>query len=122
MVGKRERTSSRQSWDEKSMRNAIDAVKSGQMGWLRAAKLFNVPQATLRRRANDVNKRAKVCVKVLGRFSTTFSEGEERDFVEHILLLESRLFGITTTDIKKLAFEFATKNHIPNRFDVQISF
>lgn len=116
MVGKRERTSTRQSWDEGAMRNAIEAVKGGQMGWLKAAKLFNVPQATLRRRANDVNKRAKGSAKVLGRFSTTFSEDEEKDFVEHILLLESRLFGITTTDIKKLAYEFATRNSIPNRF------
>lgn len=121
MVGKRERTSTRQSWDEEAMRNAIDAVKGGQMGWLKAAKLFNVPQATLRRRANDINKRAKGCAKILGRFSTTFSEDEERDFVEHILLLESRLFGITTTEIKKLAFEFATKNGIPNRFKARIA-
>lgn len=116
MVGKRQRTSTRQSWNEGAMLNAIDAVKSGRMGWLKAAKLFNVPQATLRRRANDVNKRAKGCAKVLGRFSTTFNEAEEKEFVEHILLLESRLFGITTNEIKQLAFEFATKNGIPNRF------
>lgn len=116
MVGKRQRTTTRQSWNEQAMQNAIDAVKNNEMGWLKAATLFNVPQATLRRRANDINKRAKGCVKVLGRFSTTFSEDEEREFVEHILLLESRLFGITTKEIKELAFEYATKNGIPNRF------
>ncbi|XP_050294225.1 uncharacterized protein LOC126734577 isoform X2 [Anthonomus grandis grandis] len=121
IVGKRERTSTRKSWDEQAMLSAINAVKGGQMRWLKASKLFsncnrNVSQATLRRRANDTNKRAKGCQKVLGRFPTTFNEDEERGLVEYTLLLQSRLFGITTTDIKKLAYEFPTKNGIPNRF------
>ncbi|KAI4457874.1 hypothetical protein MML48_7g00004897 [Holotrichia oblita] len=115
MVGNRQRTSTRQTWNEGAMLNAIDAVKNGQMGWLKAAKLFNVPQATLRRRANDVNKKTKGCAKVLGRFSSTFNEAEEKKLVGHILLLESRLFVLTTKE-KQLAFEFATRNGIPNRF------
>lgn len=118
MVGKHQRTSTRRSWNEETMLNTIDAVESGRMGWMKAAKLFNVPQAPLRRKANDVNKRAKGCAKVLGQFSTTFSEDDERALVEHtsILLLESRLFGITTKEIKQLAFQVVTKNGIPNRF------
>ncbi|KAI4469575.1 helix-turn-helix psq domain [Holotrichia oblita] len=117
MVGNRQRTSTRQTWNEGAMLNAIDAVKNGEMGWLKASKLFNVPQATLRRSANDVNKKAKGCAKVLGRFSSTFNEAEEKELVGHILLLESRLFGLTTKDIEQLAFEFATRNGIPNRKD-----
>ncbi|KAI4463931.1 homeobox-like domain superfamily [Holotrichia oblita] len=95
MADNPQRTSTRQTWNEGAMLNAIDAVKNGEMGWLKAAKPFNVPQATLRRRANDVNKKAIGCAKVLGRFSSTFNEAEEKELVGHILLLKYRLFGLT---------------------------
>jgi len=49
MVNKYKQKSDRQTWRQEDMQNAIDAVNSGEMGWLRASKDFNVPQATLRR-------------------------------------------------------------------------
>jgi hypothetical protein len=49
MVGKYTRKSTRQSWDEKAMQRAIDAINKQEMGWLRASKVFGVPQATIRR-------------------------------------------------------------------------
>ena len=56
MVNKYKRKTNRQSWREEDMANAIAAVEREEMGWLRAAKDFNVPQATLRRRARNKNK------------------------------------------------------------------
>jgi hypothetical protein len=43
MVGTYKRKSTRQSWDEKAMRNAIEAVKRGEMGWLKASNTFLEP-------------------------------------------------------------------------------
>lgn len=37
----------RRKWDEKSMKNAVDAVVKGEMGYFKAARLYEVPQTTL---------------------------------------------------------------------------
>lgn len=116
MVGKYQRKSTRQNWDEGSMRRAINAVHNGEMGWLRAAKLFGVPQATLRRRARNSNKFIRGVSKGLGRFRPTFEAVVERELVEHLKLLESRLFGMTVTDVRKLAYELAERSQLEHRF------
>lgn len=41
------------------MQRAIDAVHKGEIAWMKAAKMFGVPQAKRRRRARDKNKRAQ---------------------------------------------------------------
>jgi hypothetical protein len=51
-------------------------------------KLLLVPQATLRRRAQNRNNKAKDTSKGLGRYSTTFDEESENELVNHILSLE----------------------------------
>ena len=43
----------KQSWHPEDKRRAITAFETNEMGWLRASKKFNVPQATLRRRAKN---------------------------------------------------------------------
>lgn len=49
MVRNYTRKTNRQEWTTDSMNNAIQAVVSGQMGYLRASKQFSVPQTTLER-------------------------------------------------------------------------
>jgi hypothetical protein len=53
MVRKRERTIDRQSWSLQSMTNAVTAVISGSMGYLKDSKLFGIPQTTLERRVKE---------------------------------------------------------------------
>ncbi|KAG8260769.1 hypothetical protein J6590_089402 [Homalodisca vitripennis] len=43
----------------------------------------------------------------------------EKALLEHILLLESLMFGLTITDVRKLAFQIAEQNHIPHNFNKQ---
>lgn len=50
------RKTNRQGWDKTSMEKAIEAVKKNEMGWLRASKVFNVSQSTLRRHALKQNR------------------------------------------------------------------
>lgn len=45
------RKPNRKSWDADSTLTAIEAVNKGDMGWLEASKLYNLPQATIRRHA-----------------------------------------------------------------------
>lgn len=93
------------------MTAAMECIKNNEMGWLKASKIFNVPQATLRRRFKAGNSKKK-----LGRFENTFSPELEKQLVDHILMLESRLFGLTTVDVKKLAYDLAEKLKIKHRF------
>lgn len=117
MVGHYKRKSTRQSWDPLQMQRAIEAVQNGEMGWLRASRSFDVPQATLRRRATDKNKRVKANKLGLGRFEVTFNAELERDLVEHIKTLESMLFGLSCDDVRSLAYQLAERNGIPHRFN-----
>jgi hypothetical protein len=118
MVNKYKRTSNRQSWREDDMRNAIQAVEREEMGWLLASKTYNVPQATLRRRARNKNKFVKSVEKGLGRFRQCLDDSMEKDLVNHVLeQLESRLFGVTSVELRQLAFQIADANGIEHAFN-----
>ncbi|KAJ8869420.1 hypothetical protein PR048_028410 [Dryococelus australis] len=99
MVGSYKRKSSLQYWEEVAMQRAIDAVNKGKMGWLRAAKTFNVPHATLCRRAKNENKFFNGVNKELGRFNPTFDEALEHEHVNYLKLLETRLLGLTCIEV-----------------------
>ncbi|KAJ8915953.1 hypothetical protein NQ315_016629 [Exocentrus adspersus] len=40
--------------------------------------------------------------------------------VNYILLMQRKLFGLTRRDLRGLAFEYAQKNNIPNKFNVEM--
>lgn len=63
-----------------------------------------MPQATLRRHYYSTPKN-------LGRYKRTFNVDMEKALVDHVLEFERRLFGFNTTEIRKLAFEFAEKRN-----------
>lgn len=98
------------------MTGAICEVLDSKMGFLKAAKLYGVPKTTLERkvkkaRTNNYTSQ-DAAAKKLGRFEAVFTMDQEKDLVDHVLFLEDRLFGITLTDLRILAFELADKNKI----------
>lgn len=116
-----QRTSDRNTWSEQSMVAAVQAVLDGSMGFLKAAQSFGVPKSTLERkvkkaRFNNLTPEM-AAVKKLGRFENVFSADQEKELVQHILTLEERLFGITLTDLRMLAFELAESNKIKHSFN-----
>lgn len=116
MVSKYKRKSQQQSWDTVAMQGAIDAVKNG-MPWQTAATTYNVPRNTLKRRVLNKNTDATGTTKVMGHYRAVFSEEQEQELVNHLLHLEVRFFGITVADLRKLAYELAERNGIPNTFN-----
>lgn len=86
------------------------------MGWLAASKMLGVPQATLRRHALITNKTLPSNTKGLGRFKNTFPPEIERQLVDHIKFLETRLFGLTRKVVQELAFHLAEKNGFSHNF------
>lgn len=104
--------STRQSWDEKNMKDAISAVRSKRMGWQMAAKAYQVPATTLRRRA----EKGHTSKGYLGGHITTFSRELEKQITEHLQELEVRFFEMTTTDLRELAYQIAVAKKLPHRF------
>lgn len=99
------------------MERAIQAVTNGEMGWLKASKSFNVPTATLRRRALGKNKFAVNTEKRFDFFQFTLNRDLEVAIVNHMLDLELRFFGMTTTDVRQLAYEVPEKMKIEHPFN-----
>ncbi|KAJ0176485.1 hypothetical protein K1T71_007664 [Dendrolimus kikuchii] len=87
------------------------------MGWLMAAKAYGIPQATLRRHALKQNKMIAPTAKGMGRYKSVFTPEMERELVEHIKLLLTRLFGFTRTEVLELAYQFAEANNVSNNFN-----
>lgn len=95
------------------MTAAIQEVLEGNMGYRKASKLYAIPQTTLERKVKEAREKGlsskEAAEKRLGRFKTVFSEAQENELVDYILYLEERLFGLTLTDLRKLAFDLAVK-------------
>nr|CAD7590366.1 unnamed protein product [Timema genevievae] len=92
------RKTKRQSWEEQAMQRAIDVVNNGEMGWLRASKLFGAPQTTLRRRARNKNKtghrhikecsvsRARSVAQHKPKAFASMTNNKQRTVEHHVLL------------------------------------
>ncbi|XP_047022728.1 MFS-type transporter clz9-like [Helicoverpa zea] len=114
------RTTDRQEWDPDSMKKAVQAVFDGTMGYLKASKTFEVPKSTLQDRVNRFRQNNDLdCStrKGLGRFKPIFSISQEQSLVEHVLIMERRLFGLTYKDLRRLAYQFAESNSIDHCFN-----
>lgn len=116
MVRTYNRTTAQHSWEEQNMSAAIIAVREGKMGYQRAADSFGVPMVTLYRRVKKEGDAQVVSKKKLGRFRNVFTEEEENELVEHCLFMEKRLFGLKPLELRRLAFDYASKNNIEHCF------
>ncbi|XP_072401171.1 uncharacterized protein [Diabrotica undecimpunctata] len=91
------------------------------MGYRKPSKLHAIPQTTLEHKVKKAREKElslkKAAKKRLAKFKTVFSEAQENELVDYILYLEERLFGLSLTDLRKLAFDLAGKNHIPHLFN-----
>ena len=53
----------------------------------------------------------------MGRYKTVFSDEQENELVEYILLLENRLFDLTFKELQSLVYELAVQNNIQHPFN-----
>lgn len=52
----------------------------------------------------------------MGNFKKIFTDAQEAELVDYIKIMESRLFGLNTKDLRRLAFELAERNHLKHSF------
>jgi hypothetical protein len=79
-----------------------------------AAKEFGVPRNTLKTRLVSGSKSNRQTGT-----RATLSGTTEVQSVRHLLLLDSRGFGLTVMDVRELTFKFATMNELGHRFSLE---
>lgn len=122
MVRRYVRKTTRGCWDERKMVAAMDAIQSGKMGYLQSAKKHGVPKSTLRRIMKKLQDHGEVNIRCpLGSKASIFTADEERDLVEYLITIESRLFGLTNIIRRRLAFELATLKGKANKWKDNIA-
>ncbi|XP_072377932.1 uncharacterized protein [Diabrotica undecimpunctata] len=120
-MGRYKRTPNRQSWNEESIKFAVQAVLDRQMGYRKASANFHVPQTTLERRikkASEIGLSAtESSRKMLGCYKSLFTKEQKEELAQHIVNIEERLFGPTLMDLRHLAFKLAEVNGINYTFN-----
>lgn len=109
----------RKKWNADDMERAITEVRSGSMGYKKAATAFNVPRTTLFRLSSKKDQTpAQASISNLGR-RPVFSPELEKRLVDYIIIMEKKFYGLTRRDIKRLAYQLAVVNDLPNPFSKQ---
>ena len=115
MVRNYKRKSARGSWKKEDMERAIHSIQNQICTITKAAKEYKVPKTTLIRHFYGELKAKRLGELSLSRAPTIGSQNEKA-LVEYIKETESKLFGPTRTDVRKLAYEFAVRNNITHSF------
>lgn len=108
---------------EENMKNTVDSVVEGKMGYLLAAKTFSVPKTTLERKVKvvrdsfyqNVLNSPKLKVQ-LGPKNSVFSADEEEELCSYILDMEKNFYGLMIKDLRGLIYKLAVKNNKPHPF------
>jgi len=100
----------RAQWSEQNLKDAIAAVETG-VSLKKASKDFSIPRTTLRNHLKMKEKGGQFASKKLGR-PTVLSSEQETELVNLILDYESRLFGLTVLDIRRLVYDYCEKKTI----------
>lgn len=108
------RVSDRGKYGQSSLTAALAAIKNG-CSLKKAERDFGVPRKTLRRHRDG--KVLSPGTANLGGCNTVLQSEFERQLVTHIQTMEGALFGLTTVDVRKLAYQLAEKLHLNHRFN-----
>ncbi|KAL0858552.1 hypothetical protein ABMA27_012406 [Loxostege sticticalis] len=107
----------RKKWSHEDMAAAIKAVREKKMGFLKAADTYNVPRTTLFRLVKDTDLPIQdIVTKKIGR-KPVFDKSFEDMLVKYALHMEDKLYGLTQMDMRRLAYQLAVKNNVPNPFN-----
>jgi len=108
------RKTNRAEYSEEDLKRAIAEVKSNQP-LLRTANAYGISARTLRRHRDG--KVANPGTVNLGRFKPDLNAEYEAQLVTKIQFLEKPLCGLTTNDLRRIAFNFATEMNTQHRFN-----
>jgi Tc5 transposase DNA-binding domain len=103
-------------WSEKILTSAVEDIVENASSYGAAAKKWAIPKSTLYGHVKGYNKFAVAGRKTTGR-QTVFSNELECALANSIKEFAANLFGLTTEDVRKFAFEVAQKHGLKNDFN-----
>ncbi|KAG8325326.1 hypothetical protein J6590_070629 [Homalodisca vitripennis] len=92
------------TWSVDDMSRALHAFRNGDMGLHECCRQYGVPKPTLLRHLKGTNVKANEETKAFGRGSV-LPPTVEKELVDHILKLETLMFGLTINDVRRLAYQ-----------------
>ena len=115
MVRTYHRKTARANWDLKQMELAAESVRNGELSLRQASAAFGVPKSTLERHKN----KKLLSPGCLGRFRPVFDTHFETELADYCKEMQNRLFGLTISDLRKMAYQLAEKNNVEHNFDAE---
>lgn len=112
MVRKYVRKTQKGSYSEDAMQRALEFVQNKEMSIKKASEVFKVPRTSIHSR---LKRQGLNPVRNLGRFKPVFTE--KMELCEHIIHLEKLFYGLSTTDLRRIAFQSAEANQINHPFN-----
>lgn len=97
------------------MQRAIEDVQSGRLSYMKAAKFHKVPVGTLHRLAKSDIPASQV-ITTLGR-KPVLSKAIEESLVDYLLVLDRNFFGMTRSDLRRMAYQLAVANELNHPFN-----
>lgn len=113
MVRTYKRTTNRGGYGSEALSAALDAVRNGT-GVKVAARMYGVPPKTIRRHRDLMV--SSPGTTTMGSKKTVFNQEYEALLVVHVQDMEKALFGLTTVDIRRLAYDLAEHLKIAHPF------
>nr|XP_029719398.1 tigger transposable element-derived protein 6-like [Aedes albopictus] len=113
------RKTTRRAWAVTQLTGAIRDVRSGQSTNSVCLK-YSIPKRTLRRYLEKQGgTKGNVVLPHLGNFVPIFDEVQEERLVGIIIRMSDCGYGLTSKDVRSLAFQFAETNNITHPFAME---
>ncbi|XP_064596786.1 uncharacterized protein LOC135463456 [Liolophura sinensis] len=113
MVRTYKRKTNQGGYGNDQLKLALEKVQTG-IPLLVAAKEFKIPPRTLRRHRDG--RVANPGVSQLGRYRNILSTQVENELHAHIKHMEKSLYGLTTNDVRRLAYDVSEKCNLKHPF------
>ena len=114
MLGPKNKTK-RKNWNYEDMVRAIKSVRNKGVGLKKASKMLLVPRPTLQRLLRVDKPSEEAALTKLGR-NPIMGEELETELVEYLLIMESKFYGLTRQDVRRVAYQLCERNGINHLF------
>ena len=98
------------------MDRALSACRNGDMGLNAVERTYGISKSTIKRHLNSSNAYANDDTRYFGH-PNVFSAEMEALLEEHVLMLDSRLFGLSAMELRRMAYDLAEENNLPHKFN-----
>ena len=114
MVRHYKRKSDRGRYPSENLQRCLTVVKNKEMSLRAASKEFRIPRAAIQKRlkSSDLPQPTN-----LGRFKRIFTDEMESQLKQRVLEMEGIFYGMSTCDLRRIAYDFAEANNVSHPFN-----